>query len=78
MADIREQEASTGRDIVSGQFKPKGPGGASLLALMVGPNSTEEQYLWGILQRAAPSASSILQQVIRYGTTSEQPTEPGN
>ena len=72
MPDTREREASTGRDIASGQFKPKGPGSGGLLPLMVGPNSTEEALIWGILAKAAPSASKTLRQVMRYGTASVQ------
>jgi len=70
MADVREREASVGRDIASGQFKPKGADSGSLLALMVGPEATEEKYLWALLNRVAPSAGPILQQVMRYADQS--------
>jgi hypothetical protein len=70
MPDVREQEASTGRDISTGQFKPKGPRGGSILALMVGPKSTDEGLLWDILGRVAPTVAPILQQAVRYGQAS--------
>jgi len=72
MPDIRNQDAGTGRDIASGQFKPRGSSGGSLLALMVGPKSTEEGLIWNILGRVAPGASGIIQQVMRYADQSVQ------
>ena len=69
---------NTGRDISSGQFKPRGPSGGSLLSLMVGPKSTEEGFIWDILGRVAPGASGILQQVMRYGQATERSIPRGD